>query len=247
MKTVIYVWKNNSIHNKKCNDIFQLIKCTCFLFHLSRTMYFDLIVDISHHSISKCLQVQTHKYHQLITDNLDTIPIVHDPEQYIISSESNILFFRSFTYLTCNLNEEYYRFIQNILVPSITIMRRIEPIQVCNIVHVHINRSIISTSCYQYLFHRFYTKIKPYLSPNTILLSDTKEFKSYVKKDTCIIFDTLIGNIGYPLHDEAVEDTMFDLFLMTKACKIYSFSWDRTTTPGFVNIMYLYNIPIYKI
>ena len=92
MKTVIYVWKNNSIHNKKCNDIFQLVKSTCFLFHLSRTMYFDLIVDISHHSISKYLQVQPHKYQQLITDNINTIPVVHDPEEYIKSSNSKIIF-----------------------------------------------------------------------------------------------------------------------------------------------------------
>ena len=247
MKTVIYVWKNNSIHSKKCNDIFQLIKSTCFLFHLSRTMYFDLIVDILHHSISKCLQVQPHKYQQLITDNINNIPVVHDPEDYIISSESTILFFRSFTYLMCKLTPEYFRFIQNILVPSNTIMRRIEPIKVCSIVHVHINRSIISACTYSYLFHSVYTKIKPYLTPTTILLSDTKEFKSYVKNlDTCIIFDTLIGNIGYVPHDETVEDTLFDLFLMTKACNIYSFSWD-ISTPGFVNIMYLYNIPIYKI
>lgn len=248
MKTVIYVWKNNSIHNKKCNDIFQLVKSTCFLFHLSRTMYFDLIVDISHHSISKYLQVQSHKYQQLITDNINTIPVVHDPEEYIKSSNSKIIFFRSFTYVLCKLSQEYYHFIQSILVPSSVIIRRIETIQVCNIVHVHINKSIIGASTYQHLFHSVYTKIKPYLTPTTILLSDTKEFKSYVKNlDTCIVFDTLIGNIGHTPHDYAVEDTMFDLFLMTKACKIYSYSWDKTTTPGFVNIMYLYDIPIYKI
>ena len=246
MKTVIYVWKNNSIYNKKY-DIFQLIKSTCYLFHLSRTNCFDLIVDISHHSISKCLQVQPHKYQQLITDNLDTIPIVHDPEDYIISSESDILFFRSFTYLTCKLNQEYYHFIQSILVPSIQLQRRIEPIQVCNILHVHVNNSIIGESKVQHLFHTIYEKIKPYLSPTTIVLSDTKEFKKYVNKlDKCIVFDTLIGNIGYTPHDYTVEDTLFDLFLMTKACNIYSFSWSNTT-PGFVNIMYLYDIPIYKI
>ena len=92
-----------------------------------------------------------------------------------------------------------------------------------------------------------YARIKKYITPTTIVLSDTHEFKTYLKtKQECIIFDTLIGNIGFPPHDDAIEDTLFDLYLMTKANKIYSFSWGNTI-PGFVKLASLYNVPILEI
>jgi len=93
-----------------------------------------------------------------------------------------------------------------------------------------------------------YQRIKKYLSPNIIILSDTHEIKTYIKSKypECIVFDTLIGNIGFEPHDEAVYDTLIDLYLMTKAKLIYSFSWNFSI-PGFVNITSMYNVPVYQI
>jgi hypothetical protein len=246
MKTVIYVWKNNSIHRSKlCDDLFQLIKTTSYLHYLSVNMTFTLYVDTQHHSISKVLPVLHHPHMKLIAEN--KIPVVHDLDYYIQSTKSDILYFCSTTYLPFKLNKPCMEFIQCILMPSPTLLLRILPIQVYNVIHVHINDPIISKFKYSYLLYTVYERIKHCLSPTTIVLSDTAEFKSYVKtKQDCIVFDTKIGNIGYPPHDDRVEDTLFDLYLMTKATKIYSFSW-WNTTPGFVKIVSLYNVPIVEI
>ena len=246
MKTVIYVWKNNSIHRSKlCDDLFQLIQTTCYLHYLSIITPFTLYVDTQHHSISKVLPVLQHPHMKLVADN--EIPIVHDLDYYILSTESNIIYFCSTTYLPIKLNKLCMEFIQSILMPSPTLLLRILPIQVYNVIHVHINEPIISKFKYPYLLYTVYERIKQYLSPTTIVLSDTHEFKSYVKtKQECIVFDTKIGNIGYPPHDDRLEDTLFDLYLITKATKIYSFSWNNTT-PGFVKIAILYNVPIVEI
>lgn len=248
MKTVILVWKNNSIHhNKKCDDLFQLVKGTCFLYHLSKIIPFKLYIDTHHHAISSCLTPLEHPYQKLIADHIHEIPIVHDPEYYIRSSEKNILFFSSTTYLYFPLPVECKQLIQQILMPSNSLMLRLLPIPVNTIVHVHINNPIISISKYKHLFYIIYNKIKPYLSDSTIVLSDTVEFKHYVKvHDNCIVFDTLIGNIGYPPHNNTIEDTLFDLYLMAKAKKIYSFSWGKDI-PGFLKIAYVYDIPIVEI
>lgn len=246
MKTVIYVWKNRSIHrSKRCDDLFQVIQTTCYLHYLSKKMGFTLYIDTQHHSISKCLPIILHPYLTLIKDN--KIPVVHDLDYYIQTSPNKILYFCSTTYLPHTISTDCIYFIRKILAPTYSFLEKIEPIQVNIIVHVHINEPIISSFKYSHLLYTVYERIKPYLSSTTIVLSDTHEFKTYLKtKHDCIVFDTLIGNIGLPEHDEAVEDTMFDLYLMNKAIKIYSFSWSRTI-PGFVKIAELFNVPIVEI
>jgi hypothetical protein len=248
MKTVILVWKNNSIHSsKKCDDLFQLVKGTCFLYHLSNIHHFKLYIDTHHHSISNHVTPLPHPHQKLIADHIDNIPIVHDPEYYIQSSEKDILFFRSTTYLFVPLSVECKQLIQTILMPSNSLLLRILPIPVNRIVHVHLHESIISTSNLQHLFYIVYNKIKPYILSSTIVISDTKEFKEYIKlQNNGIVFNTRIGNIGYPLHDDSIEDTLFDLYLMTKAKKVYSFSWGKII-PGFLKILSIYNIPIEEI
>jgi hypothetical protein len=246
MKTVIYVWNNNSIHRSKlCDDFFQLIQTTCYLHYLSVITPFTLYVDTQHHSISKVLPVLQHPHMKLITEN--PIPIVHDLDYYITSTESNILYFRSTTSLPIKITRDCLHFIQKILMPTNSLFQRIQSVQPTTIVHVHINDPIISTFKYSYLLYTVYERIKHYLSPTTIVLSDTHEFKTYVKsKQPCIVMDTRIGNIGYPPHDDCIEDTLIDLYLMLNATKIYSFSW-YNSIPGFVKIAALYNVPIVEI
>ena len=246
MKTVIYVWRNNSIHRSKlCDDLFQLIKTTCYVYYLSVITPFTLYIDTQHHSISKVLPVLQHPHMKIIADN--EIPIAHDIEFYINETNCTVLYFFSTTYLHVKLNKLCIEFIQSILMPSPTLLLRILPIHVNTILHIHINDPIISTFKYPYLLYTVYERIKPYLTPTTIILSDTYEIKNYIKsKQECIVYDTKIGNIGYPPHDNRIEDTLFDLYLMTKATKIYSFSWSNTI-PGFVQIAALYNVPIVEI
>ena len=246
MKTVIYVWKNNSIHrSKKCDDLFQLIKTTCYLYYLSTVIPFKLYIDTFHHSISTCLLPIPHPYQTLISNHIHEIPIVHDLDYYIMSTSSPV-YLCSTTYLYTPLTSECKYYIQQLIRPTYPLLQRLEPIKVNDIVHVHINTPIISTATYTHLYYIIYNKIKPYLYPTTIVVSDTQEFKNYLRKKECIVFDTKIGNIGYPPHDNRIEDTLFDLYLLSKATKIYSFSWENKI-PGFLNILDMYDIPIVKI
>jgi hypothetical protein len=205
---------------------------------------FKLYVDIQHHSISKCLLNLHHPYQELILEQKENIHTIHDVEHHITTSTSDLLFFYTTTYLFFIIDKNCNTFIKNILLPSPILSSRIEPIQIENILHIHINNSIISPFKQSYLLHRVYEKIKHYITPSTIILSDTYEIKQYIKSQhsECIMFDTLIGNIGFEPHDGCVEDTLFDLFLMTKAKKIYSFSWNYDI-PGFLKILSIYDIP----
>jgi hypothetical protein len=245
MKTIILVWKNGSIHrNKKCDDLYQLIKSTCYLYYLSSIIPFTFFVDTQHHSISNYIPSMIHPYQKLVLNN--PIPIVHDVEEYINNS-SDILFFSTTTCLSCTVTEKCKQFIHQLFIPPYPIIIKLIPISIKSIVHVHINNSIISYPPYPHLFYKVYEYIQPYLSLSTIVLSDTKEFKEFLKhKNKCILFDTLIGNIGYTPHDNSVEDTLFDLLLLTKATKIYSFSWNKKI-PGFVKLASFYDIPIKEI
>ena len=246
MKTVIHVWKNTS--KNKCIDLFQYIKCSCYLFHLSKLFHFKLYIDTQLHSISNYIIPLQHPYQKIITENKLDIPFIYDIEEYITSADSDLIYFSSTTYLFFTLNKECKDFIQTILQPCYSLKLRIDSIPVTTILHIHMNHSIITSMVpYQHLYYTIYDKIKPYLSPDTIVLSDTKEFKTYLKtKNNCIVLDTKIGNIGYTPHDDYIEDTLVDLYLMTRAEKIYSFSWYKTI-PGFLKIMYIYDIPLVQI
>jgi hypothetical protein len=247
MKTVILVWKNK-YNGKYCDELFTLIKSTSYVYYLSHKLNFKLYVDIQHHSISKCLPNLYHPYQDFILDQKENICTVHDVEHYINTSTSDLLFFYTTTYLFFILDKNCNAFIRNILLPSPILRTRINPIQVENILHIHINNSIISTFKQPYLLHRIYNTIKPYITPSTIVLSDTYEIKQYIKEQQCecIIFDTIIGNIGFEPHDACVEDTLFDLHLMAKAKKIYSFSWNYDI-PGFLKILSIYEVPIIEL
>ena len=222
MKTVIYVWKNNSIHrSKQCDDLFKLIQTTCYLYYLSKKMSFILYVDTQHHSISKCLPPLIHPYTKIIETY--PIPIIHDLDYYIQSTNKDLLYFSSTTYLHHTIMPDCSSFIRKILEPPQSMLKRL-PTNITTVVHVQINEPIISKFKYPHLLYTVYYRIYPYLSPTTIVISDTYEFKTYLKSK-CIVFDTRIGNIGFTPHDDAVEDTLFDLYIMTKATKIYTFSW----------------------
>jgi hypothetical protein len=240
MKTVILVWENTQ---NKCTDLFDFIKGTCYLFHLSKLIPFKLYIDIQFHILSNFLDI-THPYIHFIIDNKQYINTIHDVEHYILSSDSNLLFFRSITYLHHNINDDCKQFIQKLLTPKYDLFVKINHIPVNKIVHVHINNPIISYPPFQQLFNIVYDKILPFLSPTTILLSDTKEFKEYVKtRNSCIIYDTRIGNIGYTPHDYTVEDSLLDLYMLTRSKCIYSFSW-HDDIPGFLKILLIYNVNI---
>jgi hypothetical protein len=146
--------------------------------------------------------------------------------------------------LPVKLPTECNTFIRKIFTPKYKLQLQINQIKVNNVVHVHVNNPIISYPPYQHLFEVVYEKIEPYLTEDTLLLSDTQEFKDYVKnKKKCIIQDTKIGNIGFTPHDNRAEDSLLDLYHMIRAKRVYSFNW-HNQIPGFVQMAMFYNVEI---
>ena len=139
MKTIILVWKNHYTKNR-CDDLFTCIKATCFLYHLSQTMKFHLFVDFQHNSISKCL-TKTHPYKEYILEH--KIPIIHDVEHFIKTSDSNFLFFYTPTHECVNPSKECKQFIRNLIAPPEIIQQSIQSIPVHNILHLQLNNPII--------------------------------------------------------------------------------------------------------
>ena len=89
MKTVIHAWSHNfninAIHLNKYNYLNEsnfyfglgdLIRSTIKLFYLSKSMNFNLIVDIQHHPISEFLKVEQHEYTDYVKNNKDNINYV---------------------------------------------------------------------------------------------------------------------------------------------------------------------------
>ncbi len=239
MKTVILVWQNMPT----CIDLFSWVKGACYLFHLSKIIPFRLYVDVQFHILSNYIE-STNPYAHFIFENKQSIETVHDVDWHIKSSDSSLLFFRCTTYLPVKLSAECNAFIRKIFTPKYKLQLQINQIQVKNVVHAHLNNPIISYPPYKQLFDVVYKKIEHYLTEDTLLLSDTKEFKEYVKsKKKCMIRDTKIGNIGYAPHDASVQDTLIDLYTMTRANRIYAFSW-YNEIPGFLQIVSFYNVEI---
>jgi hypothetical protein len=243
MKTVILVWQNTP---QKCIDLFSWINGACYLFYLSAKIPFRLYVDIQFHIISKYVE-SNHPYKQFIFENKQYLEMIHDVEWYIKSSDSNLIFFSSTTCLPFTMTPACQTFARNLLTPKYRLTSQIQQIRSEHVVHVHINNPIISYPNFQQLFPIVYEKILPHLTSQTILLSDTQEFKDYVKeRSECIIFDTKIGNIGFTAHDYAVEDSLLDLYIMTRAKYVSSFTW-HDNLPGFLNILLFYNVYVEKI
>lgn len=243
MKTVILVWQNTP---QKCIDLFSWIKCASYLFYLSKKNSFRLYVDIQFHILSNYVE-STNPYRQFIYENKESIEMIHDVEWHINSNDSNLVFFSSTTWLPFEMNPSCQNFLQKLLIPKYRITSQIQHIKSEHVVHVHLNNPIISYPNFQQLFPIVYEKLLPYLTSQSILLSDTKEFKDYIKeKHKCIMFDTKIGNIGFTPHNYAAEDSLMDFYIMTQAKYVSSFSW-HDDLPGFLKMVVLHNVYVEKI
>ena len=119
-----------------------------FISFLSKKMSFILYVDTQHHSISKCLPPLIHPYTKIIETY--PIPIIHDLDYYIQSTNKDLLYFSSTTYLHHTIMPDCSSFIRKILEPPQSMLKRL-PTNITTVVHVQINEPIISKFKYPHL------------------------------------------------------------------------------------------------
>ena len=230
----------------------DIIRGLIAVFQLSKKYNFELIVDIQHHNISKYFKEQNHELSDLIVNNKDNICFIDNPEQYIINNNNDIMYFFTNDKYHEEITDESRDFVKNIFNPKdefkIYIDNQIKNYNtptVYNILHFRLGDDLIVRNQHQdftYLKH----KIEQNYEQNDILISDSKEFKEFVKREYPHIFqyDIDIGHIGLDSHVNAMKDTLFELMIITKSQKIKTYSVYNHTS-GFVRLVHdIYKIPL---
>lgn len=265
-KKIILVWTQNCCNLKKTKfenywGLGDIIRGTIKLHQLSKSMNFELIVNINLHPISLFLKQRTSDYDNLILNNQNNIKFIlpSQVENYILNSQDEILYFLTNDF--CNVNiidNECKNFIKDILTPNDEMNELLEQLNInyYNIIHMRLGDINIQTDTK--LNNEFIGKIKNLISTNlseefNVLMSDSLHFKNeliknnYYNDEKLKIFNLDIGHIGYEENVEKIKNSMFEFFIITKSksIKTYSvYSW----ISGFVYwISIIYDIPLIKI
>ena len=268
MKTVIHAWSHNfninAIHLNKYNYLNEsnfyfglgdLIRSTIKLFYLSKSMNFNLIVDIQHHPISEFLKVEQHEYTDYVKNNKDNINYVcyGALEDYINITDSDILLILTNDFYDGEVGIECKNFIKKIFTPNEVFQKFINnklsqiPYQNFNIFHYRINDNEFLNKSESIVLDIYADHFKLNREPNDILISDTKKLKNYIYlKENVFIFDTKICHLGLSKDPDEIRDTLFEVFLITYSNKIKTYCKIHAVS-GFVKwLAAVYDIEIVK-
>jgi len=266
-KTIIHVWIQNSRTivptEAKSNycitswGIGDLLRGTYGLYLLSQKLECDFIVDISLHPVSQLLKHIPHKYSTTIKDNLDSINFIlpKDVNKYVEDELKN----EDFVYLCTNcllsvfeddidtiLHTNFMDIINTILTPTEEFKEYIDqqlsiiPFDTIHIIHYRLGDKeiLFDTDC-------DYNKYQLNNTDNTILISDSKNFKLFISKkfNNIFIFDNEICHLGIEKNKEKIKHTLFEIFLLKHAKTITSYSIYEWKSSYIRIIDKTYNIP----
>ena len=263
MNTLVFVIKknyHNKFQSKKGNywGIGDIIRSIYGVYKLSLKYNFKLIVDISHHPISKFLIHNDHEYSSKVNEIIDTIKFYRLDEIDIMKEfkDKKIVFLGLHSGLEAYESNEYHKeaqeFIKKILQPSKDFMIEFDrtnnkiSFENLNIIHFRLGdeelvRDIVNTKYYDVC----YSKIVKYKTDNTLLFSDSSDFKKFIKnKDDIKMLENEIGHIGYAKSNDAIKNTLIEYFLLTKASKIYTYTIYNWTSGFIKSVNKIYDVPI---
>jgi len=270
MKTIIHVWthefnidkqhlfKYNYFNEKEFYfGLGDLIRSTIKLYELSKIMNFKLVVDIQLHPISSFLEINKNEYSDLVLQNKNNINYVcyGAVEDYIQQSNEDILFILTNDFFEGIVSNDCKTFIKTILTPTMEYEKYINyllstiPFDNYNILHYRLNddefknnNSSKKTEQLNFLISNM-NKSK---EDNDVLITDSLSFKHHVFLNTDVfLFDCKLCHLGLSKDYYAIRDTLFEFFLITRACKIKTYCKIHKVS-GFVKwISKIYDIPIY--
>uniref|UniRef100_A0A6C0J1B2 Uncharacterized protein n=1 Tax=viral metagenome TaxID=1070528 RepID=A0A6C0J1B2_9ZZZZ len=263
MNTFVFVIKQKYHNRYQTNidnfwGIGDIIRSIYGVYKLSLKYNFKLIVDISHHPISKFLIHNDHEYSSIVNETIDTIKFYALNEIDIIKElkDKKIIYIGLHYGLEAYESNEYEKeaqeFIKNILQPTKEFMIEFDKInnnisfENLNIIHFRLGdeelvRNIVNTDNYDV----YYSKILHYKSDNTLLFSDSSKFKKYIKnKDDIKMLENEIGHIGYEKSYDKIKNTLIEYFLLTKASKIYTYTIYGWASGFIKSINKIYDVPI---
>jgi len=243
--------KNNPDYGDITCGLGDFIRGTISLIKLSKELGFNVLVDLRYNPISNFLKKNDidNLYLEQVDKNLDNLKFFFDLnnlKNYIIESfktsdivsvHTNAIWQNEEIYcydnITYPLSIDEKKYIKNIFSPNDELSEYInEKIinipNIYNIIHFRLNDiffnevSIINQenlNNYEELFKQNYDE-------NTVLLSNCKYFKNYIKlKYNVHIIDTTMEHIG--VHNNnliGVKDTLLDFFIQSNSKKIKTFS-----------------------
>ena len=272
MKTVIHVWTHHFNINheriKKYNyynetefyfGLGDLLRSTIKMYDLSKTMNFNFEVNLQLHPIFPFLKKNESIYDEFVIQNKTNIEYVcySELEDYINESPHDILYILSNDfYEKKEITEDCKNFIKNIMTPTPEFQQYIDYMlskmpfnKMYNILHYRLNddefKNKNSSKSLNYLNDLTDNVIKQ-KEPNDILISDSISFKQHIFLNTYIyIYETKICHLGLSTDNDAIRDTLFEYFLLTRSSKIKTYCKIHAIS-GFVKwVSMVYDIPVF--
>jgi hypothetical protein len=225
------------------------------MYVLSKKHNFKLLVDFSLHDMKNYIEPIEHDYGDIIIASKDNIPVyIQEPNimSYINNNDNEVILMFGWSGLKIYdvpLTEDAQIFMKNILRPNIIMQYYIDtqlleiPFDQFNIIHYRLgDDDMIKSITQDYTLDHIISN----LEKNDVLISDSSTFKNLVKTANIevFMFNSNICHTGHNNTDNSIQDTLFELYLITKASRVKAYSvygW----TSGFVKaISYIYKVPI---
>jgi len=266
-KTVIHTWVQACIDTPPESfwGIGDLIRGVCTSYIASRNLDVDFIVDFSNHPVSKYLFTQTHKFTELVAEKRNAIEWINCASyshlQYELckrlKTQDTVLFLTNGPvtpgiYTNGPVTTEIYDddckdFVRTLLRPNSELQAFINSVAIesrYSIIHFRLgdanlvyNKKLSTEKEYEIFLNN--------VEPDSILMSDSADFKRDIKSKVpdSKMFDLEIGHFGLA-SDEKIRNTLFELFILTKARLIKTYTRYKHTS-GFAVIAYsIYDVPL---
>lgn len=230
------------------------------LFLLCSAMKIPLYVDFSTHPIQNFLQSVPHPYEEFVKEHLhEAIFLDHNTNLQTFLNDKNFITLTTPCLLFTNVDshnysEESKEFVKSSFLNFSSIFLNVWSMKIpkeYSILHFRLGDNFmcsdnIDSNDYERKFDDEIAIFRLHTESHDVLISDSKTFKAYVAKHSdCKMFDLEICHLGYHVDEkslQAIEHTLFDLFLVSRAKKIKShsiYNWES----GFVReISKIYNI-----
>jgi hypothetical protein len=267
-KTIIFSMTHTPKNFKPYNDnignnmwgIGDVVRGLIGLYKYCKTNNFYFYIDAQNHLLNKYLDISYNPYKEFVKEKSEDIyflPASSKPDDYINNYDKNepVCLFTNMCFDDI-IDDSDKNFIkQNFLIPKPVILERIKELISGNIYDYEILHCRLGDNEFIYendhkKYQSIYEYVKKHINEKTILLCNSIHFKNYVRKNYPKIrqFETKTAHLGYQNSSkEGIIDTLSELFIMTRANKIYTFS-EYGHMSGFTKIANdIYDIPVLDI
>lgn len=215
-------------------------------------------IDIQNHVLSKFLNPPENPYENYIKEKSNNIYFMLSDMDGFISryNKNNPMYFMTNLNFGGELSIDDKQYFKTFLTPNNTIKEKINtmmkdcPFENYNVVHCRLKDSEFTQKNKNSYYSSICDKISKYFEKNTIFVSNSWEFKKFIKNTNPNVFqfDIKPAHLGNESSNcSNLCDTICEFFILSKSKKIYTYS-EYEWTSGFVErIKDIYDVPIFNI